>query len=231
MEQFSILNTNGFKSSGREESLWHLKTSLSINRLKTRFELNMRDIEFTAENQIQTLKDQIFECYNVEDLTTRLRNLGDSLSPEELKIQKRILWNQIKLFAFTRMVLGLYMITLHAEFTTILISIFGRFDYLDSLEPTMPILMGDGLPELEETSLLPEPSISDETRRRFLTISWFILHKGWKEISLIVYEAVLKSMREYYILISIPLNFTLDFDSLKDLLQTIRQEIDQANLR
>ena len=162
----------------------------------------MRDIEFTAENQVQTLKDQIFEAYNVEDITMQLRNQSaENTTPDELKLQKRVLWNQIRLFAFIRMILGLYMVTLHAEFTTILISIFGRFDYLDSLDSIEntenSLIDTDGLPVFDESYLVSEPSISDDTRRRFLTISWYILHQGWRTISTIVEDAVQNSMQEY----------------------------------
>ena len=167
------------------------------SHLKTRFELNIKDIEFTAENQILALKDQVFAEFNVEELTAKLRNQStNGLTNDQVKENKIKLWNQIKVFAFTRMILGIYLLVLHTEFTAVLISIFGRLDYLDSLDRQSrttleDIFDDDGLPVKDPSHLfLSEPSISDDTRRRFLTVSWYILHIGWKNISGTVYDAV-----------------------------------------
>ena len=173
------------------------------SHLKTRFELNIKDIEFTAENQIIALKDHVFAEFNVEELTAILRNQSsDGFTNDQVKETKIKLWNQIKVFAFTRMILGIYLLVLHAEFTAVLISIFGRLDYLDSLDRQSSTTLEDifddeGLPLKDPSQLLlGEPFISDDTRRRFLTISWYIIHIGWKNISGTVYNAVQMIIQE-----------------------------------
>ncbi|KAF8068610.1 Peroxin-3 [Lyophyllum atratum] len=120
------------------------------------------------------------------------------------------LWNEVKILTFTRTLTTLYSTTLLALLTTIQLTLLARTKYVqsvlqmereermqDRLEDELSlsnILMnsGKGLEDLlagDMSALLgdEEPGveggeISEEVESRFLTMSWWILHVGWKDV-------------------------------------------------
>ncbi|GLB45164.1 putative peroxin-3 [Lyophyllum shimeji] len=121
------------------------------------------------------------------------------------------LWNEVKILTFTRTLTTLYSTTLLSLLTTIQLTLLARSKYIhsvlqlereermqDRLEDELSlsnILMksGKGLEELlagdmsavlddDEDQPAEAEYISEEVESRFLTLSWWILHVGWKDV-------------------------------------------------
>jgi peroxin-3 len=144
------------------------------SNLKYRFELNIKDCHFVVESLLPGLKDHIFQELNVELLTTQLKQRqGDSNSLlEESKKQKREMWNELKVQTFCRVLASLYLLNLLTTFTTVQLSLLGSMLYIDSV-----VALHQSQMNSEEES---QRSISEETERQYLTLSWYLLNVGWK---------------------------------------------------
>lgn len=108
--------------------------------------------------------------------------LADSTTSDERpRRSKAQLWNDVKIFSITRSVVLIYTLSLLTIFTRIQLNLLGRRSYLSSvLELASP----------EGSSIRLEDHADDsqafgndfETNRRYLTFSWWLLHRGWKEL-------------------------------------------------
>lgn len=116
------------------------------------------------------------------------------------------------LTAFTRTLTTLYSMTLLSLFTHIQLSILGRHKYVQSVlqqarDEEMNAFVQDsfdltklisGGPSLEEyhgdDELQDVDPINEETERKFLTLSWWILHVGWKDVG----ERVRRGVEEVF---------------------------------
>ncbi|KAF4573537.1 peroxin [Pleurotus pulmonarius] len=122
---------------------------------------------------------------------------------------KSELWLEIKILTFTRVLTILYSTTLLSLFTTIQLTLLSRAAYVQSVLQTsrneereefisslspMSILLS-GLRGGESGGLEAllasldtnegeggEEEISEEVERKFLTLSWWMLHVGWKDV-------------------------------------------------
>lgn len=114
--------------------------------------------------------------------------------------------------AFTRTLTTLYSMTLLSLFTNLQLSILGRHKYIQSVlqqarDEQVNALVQDsfditrligGGPPLEscyaDDDLQHVDPISEETERKFLTLSWWILHVGWKDVG----ERVRRGVEEVF---------------------------------
>ena len=116
--------------------------------------------------------------------------------------------------AFTRTLTVLYSMTLLSLFTHIQLSILGRSKYIQSLiqqerdermreqlefsTSVYSLFWGDRSLEDPDTDKLEESeSVSEETERKYLTLSWWILHVGWKDVGERVRRGVEEVFEEY----------------------------------
>ncbi|KAL4260265.1 Peroxisomal biogenesis factor 3 [Pleurotus pulmonarius] len=122
---------------------------------------------------------------------------------------KSELWLEIKILTFTRVLTILYSTTLLSLFTTIQLTLLSRAAYvqsvlqtsrneereefISSLSPMSILLSGlrggesGGLEALlasldTDEGEGGEEEISEEVERKFLTLSWWMLHVGWKDV-------------------------------------------------
>ncbi|RDX52464.1 hypothetical protein OH76DRAFT_1499015 [Lentinus brumalis] len=133
----------------------------------------------------------------------------DALSP--VTRSKAELWREVKMLTFTRTLTVVYSITLLSLFTHIQLSILGRSKYIQSLiqqerderireqlqysTSVYALFWGDSSLEDPDTDELEESdTVSEETERKFLTLSWWILHVGWKDVG----ERVRRGVEEVF---------------------------------
>jgi len=110
--------------------------------------------------------------------------------------------------AFTRTLTTLYSLTLLSLFTHIQLNLLGRSKYIQSvLEQereealrerhdfaAQSILWGTDIEESEADLLQDVDPINEETERKFLTLSWWICHIGWKDVG----ERVRRGVEEVF---------------------------------
>jgi peroxin-3 len=176
----------------------------SRSNLKYRFELVLKDCQFVVESLLIGLKDNIFQELNVELLTTQLKmKQGDSNSLlEESKKQKREMWNELKIQSFCRVLSSMYLLNLLTVLTTVKLSLLGRMIYLDSVQDQ------------------DVKTVSEETERQYLTLSWYLLNVGWKDCVARVRQAAEKQLK------SVPLTLAMTHDTLMELVSNIRKEVE-----
>ncbi|CZT05394.1 hypothetical protein WAI453_005046 [Rhynchosporium graminicola] len=103
------------------------------------------------------------------------------------------LWNDLKISAITRSFTLIYTLAMLTLLTRIQLNLLGRRSYLSSV-----VSLATG--GLEQSTISLENNDDDnpdqaygndfETNRRYLTFSWWLLHKGWREVMLKVEAAV-----------------------------------------
>ncbi|KAJ5198952.1 Peroxin-3 [Penicillium cf. griseofulvum] len=112
--------------------------------------------------------------------------VGDSSlnGPPRPKRNKTQLWNEVKITSVTRSFTMVYTLSLLTIFTHIQLNLLGRRNYLSSVislatppANTSTIILEDHDDELTQT-------LGDdfETNRRYLAFSWWLLHRGWKDL-------------------------------------------------
>lgn len=100
--------------------------------------------------------------------------------------------------AFTRTLTVIYSITLLSIFTHIQLGLLGREKYIQSIKQMerderirdqmqavsiFSLFSSGGLEDLDFESEADDPEvISEETERKYLTLSWWVLHVGWKDV-------------------------------------------------
>ncbi|TCD60706.1 peroxin [Steccherinum ochraceum] len=151
---------------------------------------------------------------------------------------KAELWREVKILTFTRTLTTLYSMTLLSLFTHIQLSILGRHKYVQSVlqqardeqmhetvQDSFSItqLIGGG-PSLDscwvDDDLQDVEAISEETERKFLTLSWWILHVGWKDVG----ERVRRGVEEVFE--SVSLKTKLSAAELHRLVSDVRRRVE-----
>ncbi|TBU26261.1 Peroxin-3 [Dichomitus squalens] len=124
---------------------------------------------------------------------------------------KAELWKEVKILTFTRALTVVYSLTLLSLFTHIQLSILGRSKYIQSMvqqerdervreqleysTSVYSLFWGDKSLEDPDTDELEESeNVSEETERKYLTLSWWILHVGWKDVG----ERVRRGVEEVF---------------------------------
>ncbi|KAI0657624.1 Peroxin-3 [Cubamyces menziesii] len=159
----------------------------------------------------------------------------ESLSPTTRS--KAELWREVKMLTFTRTLTVIYSITLLSLFTHIQLSILGRTKYIQSLiqqerdermrdqleysTSVYSLFWGDRSLEDIDTDILEESeTVSEETERKFLTLSWWILHVGWKDVG----ERVRRGVEEVFEGVS--LKTKLNAAELHRLINDVRRRVE-----
>ncbi|KAL8734924.1 MAG: hypothetical protein Q9166_001276 [cf. Caloplaca sp. 2 TL-2023] len=109
---------------------------------------------------------------------------GEAGAPRPTK-SKAQLWNDLKITSVTRAFTLLYTISLLTLLTRIQLNLLGRRNYLSSVvsmashSPQDPTI---SLENLDDDNVEPTYGNDFETNRKFLTFSWWLLHRGWKDV-------------------------------------------------
>ncbi|RDW70287.1 hypothetical protein BP5796_08684 [Coleophoma crateriformis] len=112
---------------------------------------------------------------------------------QKARKSKLQLWNDLKISAITRAFTLIYTLALLTLLTRIQLNLLGRRSYLSSV-----VSLATG--GINESTITLENNDDDnvdqaygndfETNRRYLTFSWWLLHRGWKEAMYKVEAAV-----------------------------------------
>lgn len=114
---------------------------------------------------------------------------GESRPPSS----KAQLWNDLKISSITRSFTLLYTVTLLSLLTRIQLNLLGRRNYLSSVVSLASHPRHDPTISLEnhDNDIVERAYGNDfETNRKYLTFSWWLLHRGWREIMVNVEDAV-----------------------------------------
>ncbi|KAI0049914.1 hypothetical protein FA95DRAFT_1488242 [Auriscalpium vulgare] len=150
------------------------------------------------------LSSSAVSSYGDSDLVTSQMSV-DTRSKAEI-------WREIKMLTVTRTLTVMYSMTLLSVFTNIQLSLLGRFKYVQSViqlerdeeerakfdtETSVASLFFSfserRADEWEDESIWRE-GVSEETERKFLTLSWWILNVGWKDVG----ERVRRGVEEVF---------------------------------
>ncbi|KAF7846425.1 hypothetical protein BT93_L4388 [Corymbia citriodora subsp. variegata] len=141
---------------------------------------------------------------------------------------KAQLWNELKITSITRVLTLVYTVSLLTLLTRIQLNLLGRLNYLSSVLTLSQASTADPRPdsislENHEDSIT-NPSVTFgndfETNRRFLTFSWFLLQKGYKDMVSEVRTAVEQVFG------SIPPTEMISQQRLSDLILEVRRIIE-----
>ena len=117
---------------------------------------------------------------------------GSSELPRPKKTKSQ-LWGELKISSITRSLTLVYTLALLNAFTRIQLNLLGRRSYvlsvvaLASQSPTGPTI---SLENLEENGVHGTLGNDFETNRSYLAFSWWLIHRGWREIRTRVETAV-----------------------------------------
>lgn len=106
---------------------------------------------------------------------------------------KAQLWNDLKISSITRAFTLLYTVTLLSLLTRIQLNLLGRRNYLSSVVSLASHSQHDPTISLEnhdDDNAERAYGNDFETNRKYLTFSWWLLHRGWREVMVKVEDAV-----------------------------------------
>ncbi|KHJ34252.1 putative peroxin-3 family protein [Erysiphe necator] len=143
---------------------------------------------------------------------------------QKVKKSKLQLWNELKISAITRSFTLIYTLALLTLFTRIQLNLLGRRSYLSSVVS----LAASGMDHQSIISLENHDDDNSEqvygsdfeTNKMYLTFSWWLLHRGWRDIMLKVEAAVVN------IFGSLSPRDELSFDKFSDLTLKVRKIIE-----
>ncbi|KFY21389.1 hypothetical protein V493_07436 [Pseudogymnoascus sp. VKM F-4281 (FW-2241)] len=114
-------------------------------------------------------------------------------SAQKSRKSKLQLWNDLKISAITRAFTLIYTLALLTLLTRIQLNLLGRRSYLSSVVSLATGGLQDSFINLEnnDDDNTDQAYGNDfETNRRYLTFSWWLLHRGWREVMFKVQDAV-----------------------------------------
>ncbi|KAL9007222.1 MAG: hypothetical protein Q9188_000025 [Gyalolechia gomerana] len=106
---------------------------------------------------------------------------------------KAQLWTDLKISSITRAFTLLYTLSLLTLLTRIQLNLLGRRNYLSSVVSTASHSPQDPIISLEnrdDDNAVQAYGNDFETNRKFLTFSWWLLHRGWRDVMEKVESAV-----------------------------------------
>ncbi|KGO68933.1 Peroxin-3 [Penicillium italicum] len=108
------------------------------------------------------------------------------------KRNKTQLWNEVKITSVTRSFTMVYTLSLLTVFTHIQLNLLGRRNYLSSVISLATPPVNTSTISLEDHDDELTQTLGDdfETNRRYLAFSWWLLHRGWKNVMRRVQNAV-----------------------------------------
>ncbi|KND01018.1 uncharacterized protein SPPG_09176 [Spizellomyces punctatus DAOM BR117] len=202
------------------------------SNVKRRFEQNLQDCTFAVGSLLPTLGENLFNELNVELLTAQLQQTRQAKTeggeggedqpgapvtqPRKTKLE---IWEELKLLSFTRTISSVYLVTLLIVFTHLQLSLLGRFFYLDSV---VAFSQTDREQQVRGT-VGGRKGVSDETERKYLTFSWYVLNVGWKQCVAQVQRAVQEVVG------SISLKEVTTYDALIEIIGKVREKVEDEN--
>ena len=125
----------------------------------------------------------------------RTSQIGTSSSAtnEDPQKSKAQLWNELKIGSITRAFTLVYTLSLLTLLTRIQLNLLGRRNYLSSVVSLASYPPQDPTISLEnhDDDKVEQAHGHDfETNRKFLTFSWWLLHRGWRDVMAKVEAAV-----------------------------------------
>ncbi|KAK0477699.1 Peroxin-3 [Armillaria luteobubalina] len=141
---------------------------------------------------------------------------------------KASLWNAVKILSLTRTLTLIYTTTLLSLLTSQQLALLGRARSIEEQLSITGLLFGNAGEQMEELmsgnmsvlfSDLPEGPTED-TEAQFLTMSWWLLHVGWKDVG----ERVRTSVEDVFEGVSLKTRLTLP--DLHRLILDVRRRID-----
>ncbi|EMD36779.1 hypothetical protein CERSUDRAFT_114689 [Gelatoporia subvermispora B] len=151
---------------------------------------------------------------------------------------KAELWREVKILTFTRTLTIIYSVTLLSIFTHIQLNLVGRSKYIHSVcqleqdermreriqfnTSVYALLWDDSSPDESDLNadLEGEELLSEETERKFLTLSWWILNVGWKDVG----ERVRRGVEEVFEGVSLKTKLTIN--DLHRLIADVRRRVE-----
>jgi peroxin-3 len=150
---------------------------------------------------------------------------ADTQAKPSSKKSKAQLWNELKISSITRAFTLLYTLALLTLLTRIQLNLLGRRNYLSSVVSMAAHSSDESTISLEnhDDDNLEQTFGNDfETNRQYLTFSWWLLHKGWRDIM----GKVEKSVKEVFGPLSPREEITLE--KLSHLTLEVRKRIEGA---
>ncbi|KAK3717751.1 peroxin [Vermiconidia calcicola] len=151
---------------------------------------------------------------------------GAAASPRP-KRSKAQLWQEMKINSITRALTLLYTVSLLTMLTRVQLNLLGRRTYLSSV-----ITLASPPAPIEESKISMENRDDDnydnmygndfETNRKYLTFSWWLLHRGSKQIM----DRVMGAVKEVFGGVNIRDDVSLD--RLRDLIMQVRKKVEGA---
>lgn len=147
---------------------------------------------------------------------------GGASRPKRSKAQ---LWQEMKINSITRALSLIYTISLLTMLTRIQLNLLGRRTYLSSV-----VALASPPPPVEDSRISLENRDDDnydnmygndfETNRKYLTFSWWLLHRGSKSIM----ERVMTAVKEVFGQVNIREDISLE--RLSDLIMQVRKKVE-----
>ena len=146
------------------------------------------------------------------------------LRPKKSKAQ---LWQEMKINAITRALSLIYTISLLTLFTRIQLNLLGRRTYLSSVvalasPPTATEASTISLVNKDDDNYDNVYGSDFDTNRKYLTFSWWLLHRGSKQIT----ERVMAAVKEVFGPVNIREDLTLQ--RLAELIVQVRKNVEGA---
>nr|POE76202.1 peroxisomal biogenesis factor 3 [Quercus suber] len=148
-----------------------------------------------------------------------------SLRPKKSKAQ---LWQEMKINSVTRALTMIYTLSLLTILTRIQLNLLGRRTYLSSV-----VALATPPPAATASTISLENKDDDnyenfygndfETNRKYLTFSWWLLHRGSRQIM----ERVMAAVKEVFGAVNIREDLTLE--RLGDLIMQVRRKVEGQN--
>ncbi|KAK4570096.1 peroxin [Recurvomyces mirabilis] len=151
---------------------------------------------------------------------------GSSSAPRP-KRSKAQLWQDMKIHSITRALTLIYTVSLLAMFTRIQLNLLGRRTYLSSVvslasPPTAQQASTISLENRDDDGYDNVYGNDFETNRKYLTFSWWLLHRGSKRLM----ENVMEAVKEVFGQVNIREDLTME--RLSELLIEVRRKIEGA---
>ncbi|KAF8649441.1 hypothetical protein AX16_005806 [Volvariella volvacea WC 439] len=180
--------------------------------------------------------------YTGSSLSDSIPNLANATGRTSTR-SKAELWNEVKIQTLTRTLTTLYSITLLSLLTTIQQTLLARHKYVFSVlererddrikeriqsQLTMSNLLFGGfvggfedmLSGAEDDIGVVEETVTEDVENKFLTMSWWLLHVGWKDVK----ERVRRGVEEVFEGVSLKSKLA-SFD-LQRLVRDVRRRVE-----
>lgn len=137
-----------------------------------------------ADEDGKSLASLQSEGYVHASQTTASGSGSETLEAQRPTKSKAQLWNDLKISSITRAFTLLYTLSLLTLLTRIQLNLLGRRNYLSSVvsmashSPQDPTI---SLENLDDDNAEQTYGNDFETNRKFLTFSWWLLHRGWRD--------------------------------------------------